>query len=100
MSTASRVEGASRLILLVEDEPVLRASMSRGLARLPNVEVVDAGSVADAKKLLGAVKPHLVVTDLDLPDGSGVEVISEIATLKLAIPIVVVSAYLRTRRTE
>ena len=74
--------------------------MSRGLARLPNIEVVDAGSIADAKKLLGAVKPHLVVTDLDLPDGSGVEVISEIAALKLAIPIVVVSAYLRTRRIE
>ena len=44
-ASAPRPPNGPPVVLVVEDEPVLRASMVRGLARLPGIEVVDgAGS--------------------------------------------------------
>jgi DNA-binding response OmpR family regulator len=84
----------SRCILIVEDEQTLRSSMVRGLAKLPGVVVVDAGTVQDAKRSLVTDPPELVISDLDLPDGSGIEVAAELARLDLRVPIVFVSAYI------
>ncbi len=99
MSTASRAEGTPRtgdpVVLVVEDEPVLRASMVRGLARLPGVEVMDAGTVRDARKLIAAYPPRLVICDLDLPDGSGIEVATELDRRGLRVPVAFVSAFVR-----
>ena len=39
------------LVLLIEDEAMLRGSMARGLARLPGVEVAEAGSLEEALAL-------------------------------------------------
>ncbi|HRG96273.1 MAG TPA: response regulator [Polyangiaceae bacterium] len=82
-----------RTILLVEDEQILRLSMARGLGKLPGVKVSDAGTVAEAKRLLVSAPPDLVISDLDLPDGSGIEVAAELERLGLRAPIVFVSAF-------
>jgi CheY-like chemotaxis protein len=92
MSTEFQPEGA-RIVLVVEDEPVLRASMVRGLSKLPGVEVVDAASVRDAKELIRALDASLLISDLDLPDGSGVELAAEMDRCGKRAPIVFVSAY-------
>ncbi len=80
-------------MLVVEDEPVLRASLVRGLARLPGIDVVGAGTVRDARRSIGVSPPDLVIADLDLPDGSGIEVAGELDRVGLRVPIVFVSAY-------
>lgn len=83
------------IVLVVEDEPVLRASMARGLGKLPNVEVADAGTMAEARKLLVAMPPAMVISDLDLPDGSGVELLVDLERRGLRVPVVFASGYLR-----
>lgn len=83
------------ILLVVEDEPVLRASMARGLGKLPNIEVADAGTMAEARKLIAAMPPAMVVSDLDLPDGSGVELLVDLERRGLRIPVVFASGYLR-----
>jgi CheY-like chemotaxis protein len=83
----------SHNILIVEDEQTLRNSMVRGLSRLSGVHAMDAGTVQEAKRLLRRCTPELVISDLDLPDGSGIEVAAEADLLGLRIPIVFVSAY-------
>lgn len=87
-------------MLVVEDEPVLRASMVRGLSKLPGVEVVDAGTVRDARELMRAYPPALLISDLDLPDGSGVEVASELERMGRRVPVVFVTAYLGHYRAK
>lgn len=82
-------------LLIVEDEPVLRASMVRGLAKLPGLEIVNAGTVADARALIAAMPPTMMISDLDLPDGSGLDLLAEIDRRELRIPVLFVSAYLR-----
>lgn len=85
-------------LLIVEDEPVLRASMVRGLAKLPGLEIVDAGTRAEATALLSAIPPDLLISDLDLPDGSGIELLAELDRRALRIPVLFVSAHLRRFR--
>lgn len=83
-----------RNVLLVEDEQTLRLSMVRGLSKLSGVEVIDAATVREAKRLIGETRPDLVISDLDLPDGSGIEVVAELERLRIRVPVVYVSAYI------
>lgn len=61
-------------ILLVEDEILIRMTTSNMLAE-DGLEVIEAGSVAGAKKLLSQQQFDVVMVDLGLPDGSGADVV-------------------------
>ena len=81
-------------VLLLEDEEALRKSMVRGLSKLPGLEVVDVGTVTEAKAALAtSLAPALVISDLSLPDGLGVEIATELGRLGIPAPVVFVSAY-------
>jgi CheY-like chemotaxis protein len=80
------------LVLIVEDEPLLRTSIARGLAK--RVEVIDVGTCADAKRLIGAERPSLVLADLQLPDGSGLDLIDTLEQAGLRVPVVFMTAFL------
>jgi CheY-like chemotaxis protein len=82
---------APSIILVIDDQPVLRASLVRGLGKLQGVEVVDGGSVREARELIQAFTPSLIVCDLNLPDGSGVEVLAELDRCGKRAPIIFVS---------
>jgi CheY-like chemotaxis protein len=90
----------SSTILLVEDEPVLRSSIAQGLNKLTNVQVIAAANVAEAVKILDTRVPSLVISDVDLPGATGLELISELERRKIEIPIIFVTAYLKTYRTQ
>ena len=90
----------SSTILLVEDEPVLRSSIAQGLNKLTNVQVFAAANVVEAVKILDAHVPSLVISDIDLPGETGLEIVSELERRKLDIPIIFVTAYLKTYRTQ
>ncbi|TPV93001.1 MAG: response regulator [Myxococcales bacterium FL481] len=83
-------------VLVVEDEAVLRSAIVRSLAKLSGVEADGAGTVADALALIASAPPSLLVTDLDLPDGSGLEILGSLDRAKIEIPVIVISAYLGT----
>ncbi|KJF18962.1 MULTISPECIES: response regulator transcription factor [Acidithrix] len=68
-------------VFLVDDHEVVR----RGLASLIDVEsdievVGEAGGVADALARIPAVQPQVVILDVRLPDGDGIELCREIKT--------------------
>ena len=61
-------------VLLVDDHEVVREGLRTLLARRPSVAVVgEAGSVAEAVDTAVKAKPDVVIMDVRLPDGSGVE---------------------------
>lgn len=82
-------------VLIIEDEPVLRSSMAKGLSRMPGVTVAEAGTVGEAVAVLDASPPRLILSDIDLPDRSGLEILGEIGKRSLRIPVVFISAYLK-----
>lgn len=68
-------------IVLVDDHVIVREGFRRLIARLPGVEVVgEAASRTDALPLIAATAPDLVVTDLNLGDGSGMGLLRDLAT--------------------
>lgn len=67
--------------------------MVRGLAKMREIEVIDAATVADAERLIHASQPSLLLTDLDLPDGTGLDLMSILDAEGLQIPLLFLSAY-------
>ncbi|MBL8741066.1 MAG: response regulator, partial [Myxococcales bacterium] len=61
----------------------------------PGLDVAEAGNVRDAKALIRALDASLLISDLDLPDGSGVELAAELDRSNKRVPIIFVSAFVR-----
>lgn len=82
-----------RTVLVVEDEAVLRSSMVGGLGKLDGITVLSAGTLSEAIATLAARQPDLLVSDIDLPDGLGVQLIGELSKRGIRAPILFVTAY-------
>ncbi len=66
-------------VLIVDDHPVVRHGLSELINRTADLEVVgQAGKASEAISVLDAVKPDLVVIDISLEDGSGIELIKQL----------------------
>lgn len=71
-------------ILLVEDEELNRTLVKAVLARaqiatVREAEVVDASTLATARERLGSEDIDLVLLDMNLPDGNGLSLASDLA---------------------
>jgi DNA-binding NarL/FixJ family response regulator len=67
-------------IILVDDHEVVRLGLKALLDRHPNFEVVgEAGTAREAIELVETLQPDVVVLDIRLPGGSGIEACQEIA---------------------
>lgn len=63
-------------VLLVDDHPVVRAGLAAVISSAEDIDVVDvAESGTDALNRLRTVDVDLVVSDLQMPDGDGIELI-------------------------
>ncbi len=80
----------SLLILLVEDEPQLRRFL-RPLLRTHGYRVVEAETAREGLTLAQSHNPDIVLLDLGLPDGDGVEVTRQLRAWS-QVPILVISA--------
>jgi len=72
---------SSNNILIVDDERFIRLAL-REAVRSWGYEPFEAESVAEAKRLFEEVEPAIVLLDIDLPDGSGLDVLSVIKEKK------------------
>ena len=70
--------GDTTRVLLVEDHALFRQALSLLLYRHPHMEVMQAGTLAEARLLLGGV--DVVALDNYLPDGVGTDLIIDVRT--------------------
>ena len=82
-------------VALVDDHPVFRIGMAALLDSLEGVSVVaQAASAAEARAVLGGSEGlDVVVMDLDLGDGSGVELTRDLARDRPDVPVLVMSMH-------
>lgn len=83
-------------ILIVDDEPKGVKLLRHKLEKAGHV-VAGAGSVGEAQERLSSELFDLLVTDVRLPDGSGIDLIGEVHTIQPELPIIVVTAYAEVR---
>ena len=63
-------------VLLVEDDQSTRAHLGKVISQNPNLDLVgSASNCAEARASMVDDRPDLLVTDLGLPDGTGLELI-------------------------
>ncbi|MEY3182416.1 MAG: hypothetical protein RLZ35_401 [Pseudomonadota bacterium] len=79
-------------VLVVDDEPDLRELLGITLARL-NMYACKASDVASAKKCIESQSFDLCLTDLRLPDGSGLDLITYIQQKSPNTPVAVITAH-------
>lgn len=78
-------------ILLVDDDQAIRTVVSEALRREGHV-VVAAGSVAEQTAQLESFAPDILITDVVLPDGNGLDNVPELLARWPDLPIIVLSA--------
>ncbi|MHB1905310.1 MAG: response regulator transcription factor [Acidimicrobiales bacterium] len=78
------------VILVVEDEESYRDALDVGLG-LEGFAVVGARTIAEARQQLAVAKPDLVLLDVMLPDGSGLDFCRELYDTT-RLPVVMVTA--------
>ena len=77
-------------VLVVEDDREIRALMQSSLS-VEGFEVQTAVTLSEASALLRHSPPDVIVLDLGLPDGDGVQLVREVR-MRHSLPIIVVSA--------
>lgn len=79
-------------ILIIDDEPIIRKLLAR-MMELEGYEVFQAADRASGLKLLTAKTPQLVLCDVFLPDGNGVEMVKEIKELQPETEVILLTAH-------
>src|SRR6188768_4386855 len=81
-------------LLVVDDHEVVRQGLAAMLDRRPGFQVVaEAGTVAEALEAARRFRPDLVVMDVRLPDGSGVEACRDIRAEMPETRVVMLTSY-------
>jgi len=81
-------------LLIVDDHEVVRQGLAALLGRRPEFQVVaEAGTVAEAVAAARKFRPDLVVMDVRLPDGSGIEACREIRAEMPDTRVVMLTSY-------
>ncbi|MFP5306632.1 MAG: sigma-54-dependent transcriptional regulator [Gammaproteobacteria bacterium] len=79
-------------VLIVDDEPDIRALVEITLSRM-GLRTDAAATLAEARELLARQQFDVCITDMRLPDGSGISLVAEMQQRAPQTPIAVITAY-------
>jgi DNA-binding NarL/FixJ family response regulator len=81
-------------VLLVDDHELIRQGLRRAFERDGDFEVAgEASTLADARRLLSLLTPDVVILDVRLPDGNGLEACRKVRADNAEIGIVILTMY-------
>ncbi|WP_295559323.1 response regulator transcription factor [uncultured Hyphomicrobium sp.] len=77
-------------ILLIEDEPLLGEAVATHLKRAHAVDWLQ--SFEDGAEAMRTVSYDLLLLDLNLPDGDGIDLVRQVRTSSQQLPVIVITA--------
>lgn len=81
-------------IALVEDDALVRKRFETALTNYADFDIVGSvGSCSEARELLKRQLPDVILIDLGLPDGSGLDLIREISAHSPSVRILVITVF-------
>ncbi|PKH44105.1 DNA-binding response regulator, NarL/FixJ family, contains REC and HTH domains [Nocardioides alpinus] len=81
-------------VLLIDDHELIRQGLARAFERDAEMTVVgQACSVAEGVAAFDELEPHVIVTDLELPDGHGLEVVRRVRATTDSVGLVVLTMH-------
>jgi DNA-binding NarL/FixJ family response regulator len=102
--TQSNVVGAQRprkRVLIVDDHPIVRHGLRRMIEAAPDLAVCgEAETEADAKRAIRDLSPDVVIVDLTLGHGDGLELVRDVKAHHPRLPMLVLSMHEETIYAE
>jgi PAS domain S-box-containing protein len=92
LSQPAAIEPRQTRILVIDDEPTVRAFLCRSLVRR-GFSVLEAGGGSEGLRLLAETRPDLIVLDLGMPDLDGAEVLRRLRADGLVVPVIIASGH-------
>jgi DNA-binding NarL/FixJ family response regulator len=81
-------------VLLIDDHDLIRQGLRRAFERSPDFSVLgEAASLSQGEQLVARHDPQVVVIDVRLPDGSGLDLVRKMRQHKAQLGIVVLTMY-------
>jgi len=81
-------------VYLIDDHPVLREGFAKALEAEPGMTVVgQAGTAAEALRDAQALKPDVMLVDLNIPDRDGIELLAALRVQSPTTKLLVLSCY-------
>jgi DNA-binding NarL/FixJ family response regulator len=81
-------------VILIDDHELIRQGLRRAFERDPDFEVLgEAGSGSEARELVQALTPDVVIVDVRLPDINGLELAKELRAGNPRLGIVILTMY-------
>jgi len=73
------VKKAVARVLIVDDHPTVREGLAIRISRQPDLTVCgEAGDIPQALKLIASTRPDIVIVDISLKNGNGIDLIKRI----------------------
>ena len=90
-----RVTGSGRVtVAIVDDHPLVREGLAARISAQPDMEVCgEAADIESALELIVTKRPSLVIVDIALRNGHGIDLIKRIVAAGVNTRMLVVSAY-------
>jgi len=92
VTNTPRAGGRPRKILILDDEADMVESCAR-ICRRSGHTCLTATDASEALALFELERPDLLITDLRMPDRSGIEVLRQAKQIAPHVPVVVITAY-------
>lgn len=81
-------------VLLLDDHDLIRQGLARAFERTADCMVVgQAGCLVEGRQLAEGLQPDVVVTDVRLPDGSGLDLVRDLRGRRSEVGLVVLTMY-------
>jgi DNA-binding NarL/FixJ family response regulator len=79
-------------VLIVDDDGAFRTKVGALLAERGHSVAGEAGSLAEARKAIAALRPSALVLDVNLPDGNGLDLARELCANGAGLRILLTSS--------
>jgi len=90
-----RLPEVKMIILMVDDQPVHRRTMIEFIGRVCEADIIEAQDGKEALEILKETTPHMVITDIQMPELNGLELlrIMKENPVLAAIPVIVTTSF-------
>ncbi len=81
------------LVLIVDDEPDMLSMLKLVIGKKCNCDVITTASALEALTLVNQHSPHVVISDIKMPDLDGLELLKKIRERDTTISVVIMTGY-------
>ena len=81
----------SRRVLVIDDHAIVRAGICAALEKREDFAIFQAATKSEALAQMAKLNPDVIVVDINLPDGNGLEIVSWARSISQTIAIVVLT---------